>query len=134
MYMSTTSRTWFYSKPEPRPYYIEERVNHSLWNNRLQSVFMSCIQAEKVIKMEGNYNGQPIRFEFIPGNYFVLRMGEENREVIGVMRQVLLGLKPNFAYIDTDGLFSVEYHMDGGEDKWRELQGNPHYQGLRRIS
>lgn len=132
--MSTTSRTWFYSKPEPRPYYIEERVNHSLWNNRLQSVFMSCIQAEKVIKMEGNYNGQPIRFEFIPGNYFVLRMGEENREVIGVMRQVLLGLKPNFAYIDTDGLFSVEYHMDGGEDKWRELQGNPHYQGLRRIS
>ena len=32
--MSTSSRTWFYSKPEPRPYYIEERVNHTLWKNR----------------------------------------------------------------------------------------------------
>ena len=51
--MATNSRTWFYSRPEPRPYYIEERVNHTLWNHRIQSVFMSCTQAANPIKMEG---------------------------------------------------------------------------------
>jgi len=131
--MSTSSRTWFYSHPEPRPYYIEERVNHTLWNNRVQGVFMSCTQAQGPIKMEGNLNGMPLKFEWEPGKYFILKMGEERKELIGVMRQILLDLKPAFIYQDLDGLYNVEWHMDGTEDRWREAQGNPQYQGLRRL-
>ena len=66
--MANTARQWFYSTPEARPYYIEERVNHSLWNNRLQNVFMSCVQAQAPIKMEGSLEGAPIYFEFAAGN------------------------------------------------------------------
>ncbi|MEL7434253.1 MAG: hypothetical protein AAFN11_09930, partial [Chloroflexota bacterium] len=60
--MSTSSRTWFYSKPEPRPYYIEERVNHTLWKNRVQGLFMSCVQAEDPIKKYRNT--VPVTFHF----------------------------------------------------------------------
>src|SRR5687767_15717718 len=46
-HMTTDSRTWFYTTPEPRPYYIEERVNQTLWKNRLQNIFMSCTRSEE---------------------------------------------------------------------------------------
>lgn len=131
--MATTARKWFYSTPEPRPYYIEERVNHTLWNNRLQSVWMSCTQAENPIKLEGNMNGMPMFMEFVPGQYLTLKMGEERKEIVGTMRQILLGLKPTFTYQDTEGLFVVEFHTDGGEARWKEIQGNPAFQGLRRM-
>ena len=38
--MATTSRSWFYTTPDARPYMIEERVNHSLWKNLLQGLYM----------------------------------------------------------------------------------------------
>ncbi len=131
--MATTARKWFYSTPEPRPYYIEERVNHTLWNNRLQNVFMSCTQAENPVMMEGSMNGMPMFFEFVPGQYFKLRMGEERKEIVGTIRQILLGLKPAITYQDTEGLFVVEWHTDGGDARWTEIQGDPAFQGLRRM-
>ena len=70
--MATDSRTWFYTTPEPRPYYIEERVNHTLWKNRLQTLTMSCTQATVPIKMEGNWQGNLVKFEWQPGKYFTL--------------------------------------------------------------
>lgn len=131
--MATSSHTWFYSTPEPRPFYIEERVNHTLWRHRLQGLSMSCTQAADPIKMEGNWNGLPIFFEWQPGQYFILRMGEERKEFIGLMRQILLDLKPTFTYQDLDGLYVVEWHVDGGDQRWQDIQGNPQFQGLRRL-
>ncbi|MCU0512297.1 MAG: hypothetical protein MUE40_06975 [Anaerolineae bacterium] len=131
--MATSARTWFYSVPEPRPYYIEERVNHTLWKNRLQGVYMTCTQATAPIKMEGSLNGMPLFFEWEPGKYFILRLGEERKEIIGVMRQILLGFVPSFAYQDLNGLYVVEWHTDDDEARWKDLQGNPQYQGLRRL-
>jgi hypothetical protein len=131
--MSTSSRTWFYSRPEPRPYYIEERVNHTLWKNRVQGIYMSCTQAENPIQMEGNWNGMPVLFEWESGQYFILRMGEERKELVAVMRQILLDLKPTFAYQDIDGFYVVEWHLDDSEARWKQIQGNPKYQGLRRL-
>ena len=131
--MANTARQWFYSTPEPRPYYIEERVNHTLWNNRLQNVFMSCTQASPPVQMEGSLDGMPMRFEFVPGGYFTLRMPEERKDVIGTIRQALLGLTPSFTYQDSEGMFVVEWHTDGGDARWREIQGDPAFQGLRRM-
>lgn len=130
--MATSSRTWFYTTPEPRPYYIEERINHTLWKNRLQTLFMSCTQATAPIKMAGDWQGNAITFEWQPGKYFILSMAQENRELIGVVRQMLM-MRPVLAYDDPQGLHGVEWHTDGGDDRWRELQGDPHFQGLRRL-
>ncbi len=131
--MATDSRTWFYTTPEPRPYYIEERVNHTLWKNRLQTLYMNCTQATVPIKMEGNWQGNQITFEWQPGKYFILRMAQENRELIGVVRQMLQNLRPAFSYDDADGMHTVEWHTDGGGERLKEIQGQPQYQGLRRL-
>ncbi len=131
--MATDARSWFYSTPTARPFFIEERVNHTLWNNRLANIYMSCTQAETPIRMVGAWaNEMPVEFEWQPGQWFILRMGEENKEIIGVMRQILM-FRPAFAYRDPDNRFVVEWHTDGGEERWRELQGIPKFQGLRRL-
>lgn len=130
--MATDARTWFYTTPEPRPYFIEERVNHTLWKNRLQGLSMSCVQATSPIKLEGVWNGMPVQFEFQPGKTFILRSGREVKELIGVLRQILM-LRPALAYVDTNGLFTVEWHTDGGATRWQEVKGNPEYQAARRL-
>jgi len=130
--MATDSRTWFYTTPEPRPYFIEERVNHTLWKNRLQGLSMSCTQPTVPIKMEGIWNGMPVYFEWQPGNYFKLRTGREVKELIGVLRQVLM-MRPALTYMDGDGMSVVEWYTDGGKDRWREVEGNPEYQRVRRL-
>jgi len=30
-------------------------------------------------------------------------------------------------------MFVVEWHTDGGDGRWREIQGQPQYQSLRRL-
>ncbi len=130
--MATSSRTWFYSTPEPRPYYIEERVNHTLWKNRLQGIFMNCTQATVPIRMEGKWHDKPVAFEWKPGDYFILRTDTEEKALIGVMRQILM-LRPAFAYRDMEGKQIVEWHTDGGQKRLNEIQGNPNFQNLRRL-
>lgn len=130
--MATDSRTWFYSTPEPRPYYIEERVNGTLWKNRLQNIYMTCTNPTAPVQMEGRWYDMPIFFEWQPGKWFKLRMARENKEIIGVLRQILM-FRPALTYQDTEGMYVVEWHTDGGETRWREVQGNPKYQGVQRL-
>jgi hypothetical protein len=130
--MTTSSRTWFYSTPEPRPYYIEERVNQTLWKNRLQGVYMTCTQATNPIRMNGTWRDSQVTFEWKPGDYFILRTSSEEKDMIGVLRQILM-LRPAFAYKDADGMYVVEWHTDGGEKRWKDVQGKPNFQGLRRL-
>ena len=130
--MATSARTWFYTTPEERPYLIEERVNHTLWNNRLQGVYMNCVQYTTPVKMVGNWNDMPLEFEWQPEQWFILRAGREVKELIGVMRQILM-MRPALAYQDEYGMYCVEWHTDGGEDRWRHVQGKPEFQGLRRL-
>ncbi|MEZ4669868.1 MAG: hypothetical protein R3E39_18340 [Anaerolineae bacterium] len=130
--MATDSRTWFYTTPEPRPYYIEERINHTLWKNRLQGLAMQCVQFTAPIKLEGVWNGMPVEFEYQPGKWFTLRSGREVKELIGVMRQILM-MRPALAYTDANGMFCVEWYTDGGAERFKQIQGNPAFQGLRRL-
>ncbi|MFZ4812970.1 MAG: hypothetical protein ACOYL5_00445 [Phototrophicaceae bacterium] len=130
--MATSSRTWFYTTPEPRPYFIEERINHTLWKNRLQGIYMVCTQATSPIQMTGDWYGNRIEFEWVPGNYFTLRTTEERKDLIAVVRQMLM-LRPALAYMDEQGRHVIEWHMDGGEARWREIQGSVGYQGLLRL-
>ncbi|MDL5053834.1 hypothetical protein QQ056_09785 [Oscillatoria laete-virens NRMC-F 0139] len=131
--MATDSRSWFYTTPQPRPYFIEERVNHTLWKHRLANIHMVCTHAEVPIRMEGRWQNElPVEFEWQPGKYFILRTGDESKEIIGVMRQILM-MRPVLMYQDNEGMYVTEWHTDGGEARWRELQGQPAYQGLKRL-
>ncbi len=131
--MATDARTWFYTTPEARPYFIEERVNHTLWKNRLTNIHMVCTSPTVPIRMEGRWQNElPVMFEWEPGRYFLLRTGEESKELIGVLRQILM-FRPSFIYQDNEGMHVVEWHTDGGEQRWRDLQGKPQYQAVRRL-
>ena len=48
------------------------------------------------------------------------------------MRQILM-MRPVLMYQDNEGMYVTEWHTDGGEARWRELQGQPAYQGLKRL-
>ncbi|MBN8590990.1 MAG: hypothetical protein J0M33_04500 [Anaerolineae bacterium] len=130
--MATTSRSWFYTTPDARPYMIEERVNHSLWKNRLQGLYMSCVHPFSPIRMEGDWNGMPVQFEFQPGQYFILRSGREVRELIGVLRQVLL-MRPTVSYVDATGFHVVEWHTDSGAERLHQIQSNNANQSVRLL-
>ncbi len=130
--MATSARSWFYSTPEPRPYYIEERVNHTLWRHRLQGVSMSCTSATAPIQMQGRWRDMPIFFEWQPGQYFRLLSGDESRELIGVLRQVLM-TRPNFSYIDESGFFVVEWQLQGAEERWGTLRNDQSLRNLQQL-
>ncbi len=130
--MSTDSRTWFYTTPEPRPYFIEERINHTLWKNRLQGLSMTCTQYNAPIKLEGVWNGMPVEFEYQPGKWFILRAGREVKELIGVMRQILM-IRPALAYTDANGMFCVEWYTEGSDERFQRIQGDPAFQGVKRL-
>jgi hypothetical protein len=130
--MATTSRSWFYTTPEARPYMIEERVNHTLWKNRLQGLYMSCVHPFSPIRLEGDWNGMPVQFEFQPGTYFILRSGREVRELIGVLRQVLL-MRPTVSYVDAAGFHVVEWHTQAAAERLHQIQGNNENQSVRLL-
>jgi hypothetical protein len=112
--MSTNSRTWFYTEPEHRPYYIEERVNQNLWANRFGSIYLDCVRAEPPFKMEGKWNGINLNIEWQPNNWFVLRASREDRTLISGFSQVLQML-PVVTYTSEDGLVATEWRRDPAE-------------------
>jgi hypothetical protein len=130
--MSTNARSWFYSTPEPRPFYIEERVNQTLWRNRLQTLYMTCTKASAPYQMEGTWQGIPVTFEWQPGKYFILRLGQQSNEFIGVMRQILM-MRPALSYEDSEGFYVVEWHTDGGAQRYQQLSSASEYQSLLAL-
>lgn len=77
--MTTNSRTWFYTEPEHRPYYIEERVNQNLWASRFGSIYLDCVRAEPPFRMEGVWNEIALSIEWVPNTWFTLRASQEDR-------------------------------------------------------
>jgi hypothetical protein len=93
---------------------------------------MTCISPTVPLKMEGRWYDMPIFFEWDPGKWFILRTNRESKELIGVLRQILM-IRPALSYQDAEGMYVVEWHTDGGEKRWSEVQGNPRFQGVRRL-
>jgi hypothetical protein len=125
--MTTNSRTWFYNEPEHRPYYIEERVNQTLWASRFGSIYLDCTHAESPFKMEGKWNGVSVTIEWVPNKWFTLRTDKEDSTLIRGFRQVLDFL-PTLTYTEEDGTVVTEWHR--GEEAARRLQdvgGRPNY-------
>lgn len=130
--MTTNANTWFYNEPEHDAYLIEERVNHSLWNARLSFLYFDCINAEPPFRMVSEWKGQPVEIEWEVGKLFTLRTQEE----MPALRRgfsLALGLQPaSLAYQDVDDMYVTEWHVDGGEERWREIQGQARFRHPQR--
>lgn len=133
--MATNSRTWFYTEPEHRPYYIEERVNQNLWATRFGSIYLDCVRAEPPFRMEGVWNEIPLSIEWVPNNWFVLRAGKEDKTLVTGFTQVLQ-FPPTLSYNDFNdesGTFVAEWRRADSEKRWQEIQGHPGYTNVKRY-
>ena len=128
--MATNARTWFYSEPEHRPYIIEERVNHTLWANRLGSIYLDCVHAEPPFRMEGKWNEMTVILEWVPKTWFKVFIEREDRSLVAGLSQVLQ-FTPAFSYVNENGQFVCEWWRQDGEKKYEEIKGHPTYTQIK---
>ncbi|MBX3065153.1 MAG: hypothetical protein U0528_07955 [Anaerolineae bacterium] len=128
--MTANSRTWFYTEPEHRPYYIEERVNQNLWASRFGSIYLDCVRAEPPFRMEGNWNDISIVLEWVPNKWLKLITSQEDRTLISGFAQVLQ-FNPTVTYTDEDGLVYTEWWRGEGDKRMQEIEGRAMYTNVR---
>ena len=128
--MTTNSRTWFYTEPEHRPYYIEERVNQNLWASRFGSIYLDCTRAEPPFQMEGVWNGITLSIEWLPNQWFTLRASKEDRTLVSGFAQVLQ-FPPTLSHVDENGTFIAEWRRHDAGKRLQEIQGHPLYTDVK---
>ena len=128
--MTTNSRTWFYNEPEHRPFYIEERVNQTLWANRFGSIYLDCTNAEPPFRMEGEWKGIRVMIEWVPKMWFTLHSSIEDRTLITGFAQILQ-FPPTLSYVDENGNFVAEWRRADAPKRLQEVQGHPNYTNVK---
>jgi hypothetical protein len=133
--MTASSRTWFYTEPEHRPYFIEERVNQNLWATRFGSIYLDCVRAEPPFRMEGKWNGIDLSIEWLPNKWFVLRATRDDKTLVTGFAQVLQML-PVITFTDTDGTIVTEWHRDSELAKRRvqDIGSSPQYSAVKTYT
>ncbi|HVO41056.1 MAG TPA: hypothetical protein VMT34_00460 [Aggregatilineales bacterium] len=128
--MTTTSRTWFYSEPEHRPYYIEERVNQTLWAARFGTLYLDCVRAEPPFRMEGVWHGVHVTIEWVPNDWFMLTTDKEAKDLITGFAQVLQ-FPPTLSYFNPEGQSIAEWRRKDAAKRLQESQGQPQYSDIK---
>jgi hypothetical protein len=131
--MATNARTWFYNTPENNPYLLQERVNSTLWMARLNNVFFITEQAEAPFQMAAEWHDLTLLIEWEPGKWFRLVTTQDVPAFVAAFSNILQ-MPAALTYTDIEGRIVTEWHRDGGETRWREIQGNPTYQSPVRLS
>jgi hypothetical protein len=133
--MATNASTWFYNEPEHDRYLIEERVNHTFWNNRITGLTLFCTRAEAPFRMEGEWRGLPVAIEWVPKESFTLITkdgGDDTDELIRGIKEVL-GLLPAVSYVDASGGLTAEWHVRDSENRVRQIESNSSYKQIKRY-
>jgi hypothetical protein len=133
--MATNASTWFYNEPEHERYLIEERVNHTFWNNRITALTLFCTSTEPPFRMEGEWRGLPVAIEWVPRESFTLITkdgGDATAELIWGIKEVL-GFLPAVSYVDASGTLTAEWHVKDSEDRVRQIESNSSYKQIKRY-
>lgn len=132
--MATNASTWFYNEPEHNAYLLEERVNHTLWSNRLSAVYLDCLSETPPFKMSGTWHELPITIEWVPRDYFTLMTLPDSQvdQLIVALKEVL-GFMPAISYIDPGGNQIVEWHMQQANQRIQSVQGDPNFHHIKRY-
>jgi len=132
--MATNASTWFYNEPEHNAYLLEERVNHTLWSNRLSAVYLDCLSETPPFKMSGTWHELPITIEWVPRDYFTLTTQPDSQvdQLIVALKEVL-GFTPAISYIDPGGNQIVEWHMQQANQRIQSVQGDPNFHHIKRY-
>ena len=131
--MASNSETWFYKTPTGSPYLLQERVNSNLWIARLWDLYFVTERAESPFQMKATWHGQTLVLTWEPGKWLRL-VTEKNALAVVTAFSNILQLPAALTYTDNDGKIVTEWHRDGGDERWREIQGNPTYQSPVRLN
>ena len=132
--MATNASTWFYTDPEREPFLIEERINHTFWNNRITGLYLSCTSTDP-LRVEGDWRDMAIAMEWEPKQYLKLsaQPGEDTDLLIVGIKEIL-GFLPAVSYVDTSGQMIVEWHAENAGERIQAIQGDPNYRNIKRYT
>ena len=130
--MTPTISGWFYDYSSHSGHVIGERVRLSLWDSGLFDLWLDVVSSNPPYKMSGNYKGDPVEIEWLPGEWLRLRSGSSQSVIVDRITR-LLAMKPSwmYGYANIDVVW--EWYLVDSEERWREISGNPIYQSPKHI-
>lgn len=130
--MASNSGTWFYDTPTGSAYLLQERVNSNFWMARFSDVYFIAETTAPPFRMTTHWQGQPAQIEWEPGTWLRLYSPQDTPNLVSALSNILQ-LPAVLTYTDPEQRIVTEWHRDGGEARWREIQGNPTYQSPVRL-
>ena len=133
--MSSNARKWFYHQPEPQPYLVTERLNSTFWVARVVGVYWKCVKADPPLRARGYFGDHVLQLDWTPGEWLALRAPREVdlSEMITAITQRILMIPASLTYVTHDGQRVTEWHVDGGQKRWSEIQGHGEFLEPRRL-
>ncbi|MBN1965800.1 MAG: hypothetical protein JW910_14205 [Anaerolineae bacterium] len=131
--MASNSGSWFYQTPTGSAYMLQERVNSNLWMARLWGVYFMTDSATPPFSMHGQWQGQTLSIEWEPGEWLRLYSQQDAPDIVNAFSNILQ-LPAVLTFTDPEQRIVTEWHRDGGEARWRQIQGNPTFQSPVRLN
>ncbi len=133
--MSTNARTWFYEQPEKSLYLITERLNGTFWQARIVGMYWRCVQVEPHYRAIGYAGNRLLELAWVPGQWLSLKAphGFDIDPLVEAVTQRVLGRPPCVTYATHDNEQVFEWHVDGGDKRWSEIQGRGEFVRPRRL-
>ena len=134
--MSSNAGTWFYQEPENQPYMVTERLNSTFWGARLTDTYWKCLQTESPYQAEGYLGDHVMLLEWVPQQWLRLTAPEavEMERIVRGLNERILGVGATLTYKDKEGHRIYEWHLDGGDERWSEVQGRPEFMQPKRLT
>lgn len=135
--MTTNAGTWFFQEPEHNAYLISERLNSTFWNARMVEVYWKCTSAEPPYAATGYSGNDTLTLEWVPDDWVRLTIppdsGFNEEALVDSVSSRVLSMEPSLVYRDAHHNLSYEWHRDGGEKRWSEIQGQAAYVHPQRL-
>lgn len=124
---------WFAKELPPTRHGIENAVRLAFWAGGFGDMWVTCVSPEPPYKCQGLWrSAEPLTLEWVPKQYFLLKMKEPDQEALGAFERVL-GHKAFAAYRGESGEVTVEWRVGDGNARYAELEKSG-VQDLERLS
>ena len=132
--MSANAGTWFYREPENKPFMLTERLNGNFWQEGIVEVYWRCVRAEAPFRAQGFWRDHTLDMEWIPGEWLSLKAPAQVdiSSLVASISSRILAMQVSLTYVDAQDRQVFEWHTDGGEKRWQEIQGNAGFDKPRR--
>ena len=133
--MSTNAGKWFYQEPENQAFLISERLNSTFWQARIVGAYWRCDRAEPPYHAKGYSGDHMLELEWVPGEWLALKVpaGADPDALVKAVATRIMAFPATLTYGNDDDQQVYEWHCDGGDQRWSEVQGTPQYKQPQRL-